>query len=185
MAIQIGEKPSPTFNQPLELLSDCHRRVERFLKTLLLVTQQARGGALNGQQREALETALRYFQEAAPKHTADEEESLFPRLRAAGGDLAQTALAKIQALEADHQIAKTGHTTVDQIGRRWLKDNSLAPAEVEELAGNLEALDSIYSRHIAMEDNEVFPLASKVLNREQLDAVGREMAERRGQKIRN
>ena len=31
--------------------------------------------------RNSLETALRYFREAAPKHTADEEESLFPRLR--------------------------------------------------------------------------------------------------------
>ena len=31
--------------------------------------------------RVALESALRYFREAAPKHTADEEESLFPRLR--------------------------------------------------------------------------------------------------------
>jgi hypothetical protein len=55
--IQIGQKPSPTFQQPLELLSDCHRRVESFLRDLILVAEQARGGELNPQQRPALETA--------------------------------------------------------------------------------------------------------------------------------
>jgi len=39
----------------------------------------------------ALASALRYFGEAAPKHTADEEESLFPRLR-------QIRHAEIQAV---------------------------------------------------------------------------------------
>jgi hypothetical protein len=34
--------------------------------------------------RNALETALKYFREAAPMHTADEEESLFPLLRLLG-----------------------------------------------------------------------------------------------------
>ena len=32
---------------------------------------------LDDETRHALELALRYFREAAPKHTADEEESLF------------------------------------------------------------------------------------------------------------
>ena len=51
MGIQIGQKPSPTFQQPLELLSDCHRRIENFLRALVLVTEQAKGGALDERQR--------------------------------------------------------------------------------------------------------------------------------------
>src|ERR1041384_2359243 len=102
MPIQIGQKLSPTFQQPLELLSDCHRSVESFLHVLILVAEQARGGELNAQQREALETALRYFREAAPKHTADEEESLFPRMRELGDKATREALITIQNLEADH-----------------------------------------------------------------------------------
>ena len=94
MGIQIGQKPSPTFAQPLELLSDCHRRVESFLRALILVAEQARGGTLNPIQREGLQTALRYFREAAPKHTADEEESLFPRLRQIEGPAVRTLLAR-------------------------------------------------------------------------------------------
>lgn len=179
--IQIGQKPSPTFQQPLELLSDCHRRVESFLRALVLVAEQAQGGDLNGKQREALETALRYFREAAPKHTADEEESLFPRLRELNDSVAREALAKIVALEADHQIAKAAHDAVEELGQKWLTTGRLSSEETPRLIQHLRALASIYERHIAVEDNEIFPLAAQVLAPETLDDVGREMAKRRGQ----
>jgi hemerythrin-like domain-containing protein len=179
--IQIGQKPSPTFQQPLELLSDCHRRVESFLRDLILVAEQARGGDLNPQQRAALETALRYFREAAPKHTADEEESLFPRMRGLGGTATREALAKIQALEADHQVAKVGHDAIEQLGQTWLTRGQLSADETARLIQQLRELTLIYERHIAIEDNEIFPLARTVFDAAVLREVGREMAARRGQ----
>ncbi|HMJ89551.1 MAG TPA: hemerythrin domain-containing protein [Candidatus Acidoferrum sp.] len=183
MGIQIGAKPSPTFEQPLELLSDCHRRVESFLRALILVTEHAKGGALDQRHREALESALRYFREAAPKHTADEEESLFPRMRALGGTAMREALAKIDALEADHVIAKGGHDIVEQLGQKWLRDNQLSADETQQLATALRELQSIYEKHIAIEDNDVFPLAAKIVPADKLAEVGREMAARRGQPV--
>lgn len=181
MPIQIGQKPSPTFQEPLELLSDCHRRVESFLRALILVAEQARGGELDSRQREALETALRYFREAAPRHTADEEESLFPRMRELGGHATREALAKIEALEADHETAKNGHDAVEQLGQQWLVSGRLSAEETSRLLQHLRDLESIYERHIAVEDNEIFPLAKQVLDGQSLKEVGREMAERRGQ----
>ena len=181
MAIQIGQKASPTFAQPLELLSDCHRRVESFLRALVMVCEQAQGGELNALQREALETALRYFREAAPKHTADEEESLFPRIRGLDDPAVQAALAKIDALEADHQTARIEHEIVESLGGQWLSHGTLAQPETLRLAAALKKLHSIYERHIAVEDNDIFPLAGKLVPREQLAEVGREMARRRGQ----
>ena len=77
MRITIGAKQESGFDDPIGLLGDCHRRIEQFLSILVAVADQARGGRLNHDQRIALETGLRYFREAAPKHTADEEESLF------------------------------------------------------------------------------------------------------------
>ncbi len=179
--IQIGQKPSPTFQQPLELLSDCHRRVESFLRALILVAEQARGGALNEPQRDALQTALRYFREAAPKHTADEEESLFPRLRALDNPAARQALARIEALEADHQRAKQSHDAVELLGQQWLAQGTLDAGETGGLIEHLRALAAIYARHIAVEDNEIFPLAKAVLDAATLGRIGREMAARRGQ----
>lgn len=179
--IQIGQKPSPTFQQPLELLSDCHRRVESFLRALILVTEQAHGGQLTQVQREGLQTALRYFREAAPKHTADEEQSLFPRMRELGGDAVRDALTKIDELEADHNRAKTDHDLVEQLGQKWLANDELSTEETSCLLASLRRLESIYERHIAIEDNEIFPLAAKTLDANTLNSVGREMAERRGQ----
>ena len=181
MAIQIGAKPSPTFAQPLELLSDCHRRVESFLQALNLVAEQAKGGALDARQREALETGLRYFREAAPKHTADEEDSLFPRMREVRGAEMQEALAKVQALEADHQVAKEEHALVEELGQKWLAAGSLSEGETQRLTISLRRLQTIYQDHIRIEDREIFPLAAKVVPPEQLAEVGREMAKRRGQ----
>jgi hemerythrin-like domain-containing protein len=183
MAIQIGSKPSPTFEQPLELLSDCHRRVETFLRALIVVAEQAKGGALDTHHREALETALRYFREAAPKHTADEEESLFPRMRALGDAATRGALAKIDALEADHVTAKRGHDIVEQLGQKWLRDGALKSEETQQLIVTLRELQAIYEQHIAIEDNEVFPLAAKVVPADKLAEVGKEMAARRGQPV--
>jgi hemerythrin-like domain-containing protein len=181
MGIQIGAKSSPTFAQPLELLSDCHRRVESFLRALVLVAEQAGGAALDGRQREALVTALRYFREAAPKHTADEEESLFPRMRAMDDPRIKDALARIDQLEADHQIAKRDHDLVEELGQKWLRDDKLPPEETAQFTESLKRLAGIYERHIAIEDHDIFPLAGSVLPQDKLAEVGREMALRRGQ----
>lgn len=183
MPIQIGEKPAPTFAAPLELLSDCHRRIERFLDLLLLVTAQAGGGPLTDPQREAFETALRYFREAAPKHTEDEEDSLFPRLRAAGGEPVRKALAQIEALEADHREAQAAHALVERLGQTWLAENRLLPADLAALSQTLTQLRAVYARHIRVEDEEIFPLAGRVLDKSTLHHVGAEMAARRGQKL--
>jgi hemerythrin-like domain-containing protein len=182
MAIQIGAKPSPTFAQPLELLSDCHRRVESFLAALLIVAEQAQGRALDTRQREALEVSLRYFREAAPKHTADEEESLFPRIRELG-EAAHDVMQKIEALEADHIAAKRSHDLVEQLGQRWLCSGTLSTDETREFTAALRDLRATYERHIAIEDNEVFPLAARIVPADKLAEVGREMAERRGQPV--
>lgn len=181
MSLQIGEAASPTFQQPLALLSDCHRRVEKFLGLLLRVAREADGGPLNPMQREALETSLRYFREAAPKHTADEEDSLFPRLRALGTPEAVAVMEKIAALEADHRTAGPDHDAVELFGRLWLARNRLGADEVASMRTHLESLHMLYGRHIRIEDDEVFPAAARLLAATDLAEVGREMAERRGQ----
>ncbi len=179
MPIQIGQKPAPTFQQPLELLSDCHRRIESFLGDLILVAERARGGPLQPVERTALETALRYFREAAPRHVADEEESLFPRLRECASDAARAALASVMALENDHRSVERDHAVVDQIGRRWLDTGRIPYTDVEILTLALKRLKATYDRHIAVEDHEVFPAAAQALEPAVLAAIGAEMAARR------
>ena len=78
MPIVIGGKPESDFTDPIGMLGDCHRRIVRFLHVFVQLAGQKQGGSLTSEERTLLSTSLRYFREAAPKHTADEEESLFP-----------------------------------------------------------------------------------------------------------
>jgi hemerythrin-like domain-containing protein len=179
----VNAKLDNDFDNPLGVLSDCHRRIEKFLEQLLRVTQTAQGGVLQPPQREALATALRYFRQAAPLHTADEETSLFPRLRelAQNGNVkAQNALAVIDRLEADHNAADERHAVIDELGTRWLDESTLEAADVERLESELIALRAFYAAHIKVEDTELFPLAGSVLEEEAVENLGREMAGRRG-----
>ena len=80
MPVQLGAAPAHGFDEPLGLLSDCHRRIENFLSILRKVEESA-DETLHEQQRQAIETALTYFRTAAPRHNEDEEQSLFPLLR--------------------------------------------------------------------------------------------------------
>ena len=176
MPVEIGRKESD-FSNPLGLLSDCHRRIERFLGVLVQIAGRPAGSQLAEAERESLEKALAYFRNSAPKHTADEEESLFPRLRQTGS--AEAALKCLAELEDDHQAAARDHELVDALGRRWIGIGALTADDLRQLREALARLSNTYARHIATEDRELFPLAARVLPPDQLAQVGREMAERR------
>jgi hemerythrin-like domain-containing protein len=180
MPIVIGAKPESSFADPIGLLTDCHRRIERFLSVLVQVGTQARGGPLSGEQRTALETALRYFREAAPKHTADEEETLFPRLRGLDRPEVKAVIAKADLLETDHARADRSHAQVDRLGQAWLAAGSLSPADAAQFSALMGELADLYREHIAIEERELFPAAAAVLETRAREAMGREMAARRG-----
>lgn len=179
MPITIGKKVESDYSNPLGLLSDCHRRIEQFLDVLMRVTSEALGADLNRDQRHALEVALRYFREAAPKHTRDEEKSLFPRMLASSDQRARSVIPLLDELHSDHELADAGHVEVEALGGRWLSDGVLSTESTARLSELLDQLHSAYQRHIAVEDNEVFPLAGRILSDAELAAVGREMAARR------
>ncbi len=178
MPIQIGQKPESDFNDPLGLLSDCHRRIEQFLEVLIKICDKAAGAPMLPEEIVALRKSVDYFRNAAPKHTADEEDSLFPRLRAAPEG--QAALDCMAALESDHDAASRDHQKVDSLAQRWLEMGILDSRELREMKQALERLSRTYARHIAIEDQELFPLAARALPADKLAEVGREMAERRG-----
>lgn len=180
MPVVIGAKPESNFADPIGLLTDCHRRIERFLAVLVKVAADAHGGPLTPEQRSALDTALRYFREAAPKHTADEESTLFPRLRNSLTPDAQAALAQIQSLECDHDRADRDHAEVDRLGREWLDAGTLAPDRAQSLSALLDGLSQLYRAHIAVEESSIFPVAARVLPASDREAMGHEMAGRRG-----
>jgi hemerythrin-like domain-containing protein len=123
-----------------------------------------------------METALRYFRHAAPHHTADEEDGLFPALaKDHGGDD-----ELISELERDHRRAERLHGTVDRLGHLWLAAGNLAERRVVHLQAALAELSALYQEHIRIEEQRIFPSARALLSREALEEIGRGMASRRG-----
>ena len=177
--VRIGHTPDRGFDDPLGLMSGCHRRIESFLGVLRRVAETP-GGRLDEERRRALSAALAYFREAAPKHTADEEESLFPRLRALDDARVRPLLAAAERLEHDHAFADALHARVDRIGEVWLRKGSLPEEALGAVRRDLDALHGLYTAHIALEDDRLFPGAREALSEAELAAIGREMAERRG-----
>jgi len=180
MAVTIGAKRESDFTDPIGLLKDCHRRIERFLAVLVQVAAGTLGAQLSTEQGTALETALRYFRESAPRHTGDEEESLFPRLRKISTPEVTSTLAKVEALEKDHVAIDRGHAEVDRLGRAWLSHGTLSSEDAAQFSEVVNQLAQIYPKHIAMEEQEVFPVAARALAESERLRIGAEMAQRRG-----
>ncbi len=176
MGIQIGAKPDSGFDDPLGMLKDCHRRIEHFLDILCIVVGRAQGRALSGEEVEAIQAALQYFRVGGERHTADEEESLFPRLRAASGS---GALEEIQGLEDDHETANGLHAVVESLYLKWISDGSLVAFDAQQLASGTARLKELYAAHIQLEEQLVFPRAAQLLDSDTIRTIGQEFRNRR------
>lgn len=165
-----------SFDQPLRLLTDCHRRIEKFLQVLIDISDAAEGGELSPRAAEEMSAALRYFRAGAPMHNSDEEISLFPRLAASSAN----AAAVIGRLEADHRVMEPLHEKVDCLCQSWLERGRIDSEGRTYLLGLLRGMQASYSGHIQTEDQMLFPLAASSLATGDLQNIGREMASRRG-----
>lgn len=172
MSVDLLESGGPDFDDPLGMIKACHRRIERQLATLDRLQRHLPEHGCDADARAAARAILKYFDNAAPRHDADEEASLFPRLLAAAR--AESA-ALIAGLEGDHAALALG----------WRRLRPQLAGIVAGVRGNLSAMEverirTAYDTHIAREEGELIPLAARMLDRAALAAIGREMAERRG-----
>lgn len=172
MANFFGNAPAPTFDTPLEMLRACHGRILDQCSTLhkLMHHLPAHGSDIQAQQ--AATAIMRYFDTAAQFHHQDEESDLFPQLLAAKNTAAEDL---IKRLLADHQAMGAAwqglRACLQEIGDG--KTNVLD----EKMVANFIAA---YKQHIELENTQLLPLASQLLDKQQLDDLGEKMAARRG-----
>jgi len=174
--IQIGAKPDSGFDDPIGMLKDCHRRIESFLQILFLVAERARGRRLTDEESAAVKSSLSYFQTGGKRHTADEEESLFPRLR---GQMPGKEPEELHRLEDDHERADELHAEVEELFEIWMESGLLSEENQKILAQSVAELDEVYKAHIKVEEEVVFPQASRALDEKAVAEMGREFRARR------
>lgn len=173
-----GKQEGSTLDRPLEHLVACHRRIEDRLAILDRAgnhLEHDRAAAL-----EAINNSLAFFETNVARHTADEEESFFPRLRERVPEGELTLLAR---LEGDHVMASSLledlRSTAIQIRTAEAgEDISRVQRTFLETTAKLTEL---FRGHIAAEDEELIRLASKVLPEDTLREIAKEMKHRRAQ----
>jgi hemerythrin-like domain-containing protein len=174
--IQIGAKPDSGFDDPIGMLTDCHRRIEHFLRILCVVAERVSGRPLTAEEKSAVNAAMEYFHLGGNRHNADEEESLFPRLRTA---LEPATIDKINSLEIDHRAGDRLHASIDELYRNWMTRGSLTEHEMEQLVLATHELEQIYQAHIALEEDVIFKRAAELLDSTAISAMGEEFRRRR------
>jgi hemerythrin-like domain-containing protein len=165
------------FDEPLEALSACHRRIEKQLATLSQLQKHLTRHVCDDEAITSANGILRYFREAAPNHHADEESDLFPRLLRAAQATADHALAfeLVSHLLVEHRDMELCWSRV----REELE--KLRPGEIGRIDFELcKDFTRDYASHIDREDNRLLPLARRVLTLKELEALGNAMAKRRG-----
>ena len=173
-------RPAGGFANALHLWLACHDRLER---VIALIGRLADHVDHHGPDDAAGVTARevrRFFEESMPRHHADEEEDLFPRVLQGArqarlnGETAKAARA-IERLGADHGALDALWPQMrEQLGAIELKQaRPLDRAQIDRfVVAQIE--------HHRVEDQIICPLAQRVLAPSDLAALGDSMAARRG-----
>lgn len=172
MKIQSPGALAPDFESPLAMLTACHDKVRHFAGLSLTLAAHVESRGADSEAREAASNILRYFDVAAPLHHADEEEDLFPALRALGEPGLDSAMAE---LEAEHRSLAGLWQSV----RLWL--TVIIRGEAAPRPTELEGFARLYPAHADREEAEVYGAAQR-LTRAELAGIGARMRQRRGAK---
>lgn len=155
-----------SLSRPLDHLKACHRRIEERLDALERIAAQA--AARPEEAAEALKRVFAFLDSSGALHTADEEESVFPRL---APKLERAEMSFVAGLEHDH-------TTAHQLYQE-LKRLAAAGEYGAHFQGAVERLAGHYRKHIAKEDEMLDALCREKLTAAELGEISAEMAARR------
>ena len=170
----IPNKPGPSFDEPLEMLSACHERIEAQLSTLERLVPHLEKKGCDEDARSAARAVLRYFDTSGVMHHQDEDQDLFPLLRArAAAQGRREIAATIDEFEREHETMNAQWTRL----RERLK--AIVEGEARLAAEEVTRFAWLYRRHMDREGAAVLPYAREILDDAQRAALGERMAARR------
>jgi hemerythrin-like domain-containing protein len=171
----IAPQRPPGFDDPLGFLAAVHVRLQQRCALLARFADHVRRHGPEPAVRATALHVMRMFDDECPLHHADEEEDLFPRLRAASPPdkaaeidalLAQLVPQHAQLRELYGALRPQLETVAD--GRLGVLDRLL-----------VDRLHTLCLQHEETEDVVLLPLARELLAPVALEAIGRAMAARR------
>lgn len=173
--------PMEGFAQPLLLWGACHQRGQRVALLLQRLFEHLELHGPSDATRVTAAEVRRYLVEAAPRHHADEDVDLFPRLRRqidARGKCIPEAGRAVEALD----VLERDHVRLEDQWQRVqaaLVHAETAVPTLEHCAIADEFAGGFITHH-EIEDQLITPVAERALTGEDLAAIGAAMAARRG-----
>lgn len=150
---------------PVAFLSAEHARQMALLGHLERLARAPRAKAA----RVMAQALLRWLTEELPVHIADEEHSLYPRLR-------RHDAALVDRLSAEHERdARLAEGTIKAL-RALAAGEDIPAAALEDAA----AFARLHRRHLELEEATVMQLSRGMLTREEQADLAGEMVRRRG-----
>ena len=165
------------YDDPIGMLLGCHRRIEKKLATLKALAAHVAKQGVDAEASVAAQGLLLYFGAAAAYHHQDEENNLAPLLARRVTDDGDRA--RLEALEA--RVAED-HREAERIWSRLRKPlEGISEGLMRTIADtDVQAFTALYRRHIEAEEAVIIPMAQRMMTPEDLGALGRAMAARRG-----
>lgn len=166
---------APGFDRPIAVLKHCHDRIRKQLATLEKLLAHVPVAGADEQAQQAAAAVIKYFEQGAPLHHADEEENLIPMLRAvARDDDAATlqALAPV-ILEQHRQMDATWAVLREQLekiaaGTSTALSHTAAQQFIQD-----------YTAHMVREESTLAPMAMRLFTADQMAQLGAAMQARR------
>ena len=172
--INIRATPAPaTLDSPIDHLNACHRRIEERLDTLERVAPHLLTNT--NEALAAIQSVFSFFDSSGVNHTADEERSFFPRM---ASRLTPEERQFLNDLENEHARAEAIYASLKSHVAN-MANPPAAPDQIRytELAA---ALCALYRQHIRNEDARFPAIANRSLSAADMEAIAREMKQRRG-----
>ena len=173
-SIKGPESPLEPAESGLELLLGCHDRIRHFTSIAHKLATVA--GAPARDVADAAAAVLRYYTIALPLHEADENESLYPRLKPLlKGELASANQAMVDQHKGINESVRALVPLWEQ-----LRDHPERHAALQgELRGYTAELQRRWDEHLRLEEKIILPAAREHLKPEDVAAIDKEMKARR------
>ena len=168
--------PAPDFDQPIAVLKHCHEKIRKQLKTLEKLSTHLPEFGANLDAKQGAIAILRYFNEAAPKHHADEEDDLMPMLQstATGEDAIRLHALMPEILQELRQMEALWENLAQHLRQISEGDN------VELSDDAVKQFVRLYTLHMEKEEANIAPMAKKLFSAAQMAQLGQAMRSRRG-----
>lgn len=159
------------------MLLACHNRIRNFTAIAERIAEVGKDAA-PAEVANAAEAVHRYYTVALPLHEADENDTVYPRLRRAMTEAGAPAEAVELMVEQHGPIDEL----VAELVPLWER-LKLAPGELPSVAAEMTAkcarLRRLWNEHLGLEEETVFPAIRRYLDAAALGEMREEMRARR------